>query len=155
MQIAGEAVIIPRVQFTPSEFHFYSIDTEEEINRITLDARGGAVAISFGFERLYARAGGDNGGNGGRVILRIKRSGTVLRTLSFTKTGNEYTTNQAEIIANWITLPTLLDNPPEGDQVYTVTLESRGLNAGKNSGQQATYPVAITARSLQVMGVKR
>ena len=166
LQLAGEAVIVPRVQFTANQFDFYSIDTEEEINRVTLDAQGGAVAISFGFERLYARAGGDNDGNGGRVVLRIKRGGTVLRTLSFTKTGNvswrtvgwgdsAYTEYQAEISKEWITLPTILDKPPAGEQVYTVTLESRGLNAGKSAGQQATYPVSITARSLQIMGVKR
>ena len=166
LQLAGEAVIVPRVQFTANQFDFYSIDTEEEINRVTLDAQGGAVAVSFGFEKLYTRAGGNNDGNNGRVILRIKRGGTVLRTLSFTKTGDvpwrtagwgdsAYTVYQAEISKEWVTLPTILDNPPAGEQVYTVTLESRGLNAGKSADQQASYPVSITARSLQIMGVKR
>lgn len=158
LQLAGEAVIIPRVQFTESVFKFYTIDTEEVINSITIDAQGGGVSISFGFESLYARAGGNNSGDYGRVILRIKRGNTVLRTLSLTYKGyiNPNSRNpKAYFRESFITLPTILDNPPSGVQTYTLTLESRGLNSGKSSADAALFPVEITARSLHIIGAKR
>lgn len=158
LQLAGEAVIIPRVQFTESVFKFYTIDTEEVINSITIDAQGGGVSISFGFESLYARAGGNNSGDYGRVILRIKRGNTVLRTLSLTYKGYidpDSRNPKAYFRESFITLPTILDNPPSGVQTYTLTLESRGLNSGKSSADAALFPVEITARSLHIIGAKR
>ena len=169
LQIKGEAVIVPRVQFTASVFKFYTIDTEEVINSITMDADGGGVSISFGFEKLSAKIW--NRGQTPNVILRIKRGTTVLRTLryeehidrSLERYTDSYNNTQYRFIskdsgyvkADNITLPTILDNPPAGSHTYTVTLESRGLNAGKSSSDQAPYPVEITARSLHVMGAKR
>lgn len=166
LQIAGEAVIVPRVQFTASTFRFYTIDTEEVINSITLDAQGGAVSICFGFERLYARAGGNNNGYDGKVYIRIKRDNHVLRTLTFEVNSSvvwytrgladeRETVYQGAISERFITLPTILDTPLRGQHTYSVTLESRGLNAGKSADDRATYPVEIDARSLHVMGVKR
>lgn len=159
LQIAGEAVIVPRVQFTPTQFDFYSIDTEEIINSITIDPKGGAVSISFGFEKLYANV--NSKGVNPRVILRIKRNGTVLRTLTYDAALNYQTGengsyfSSGECTANNITLPTMLDVPAGGVATYEITLESVGLNAGKNSTQRADSPVQITARSLHIIGAKR
>ena len=173
LQLKGEAVIVPRVQFTASDFNFSSIDTEEVINSITINADGGGVSISFGFERLYAYI--NKAGTNPAVTLRIKRGNTVLRTLRYeefnhsgirqknttSNQGNTYITYSAMLLpsgsirAENITLPTILDTPPTGDQTYTVTLESRGLNSGKDSSDTADSPVIITARSLHIIGAKR
>lgn len=158
LQIKGEAVIVPRVQFTAAVFKFYTIDTEEVINSITMDADGGGVSISFGFERLYARAGGNDTGYQGKVYVRLKRDNIVLRTLTYsaeTLLNPGHALAQYYLLIEHRTLPTILDNPPAGSHTYTVTLESRGLNAGKSSTDQALYPVEITARSLHIMGAKR
>lgn len=164
LQIAGEAVIVPRVQFTESTFNFYTIDREETINSITIDAKGGAVSISFGFESLRAKAGGNNDGSTGKIYLRIKRDNIVLRTLTFSANGRDVIAKDFDgnpISYKWYalvgntTLPTMLDNPPAGNHTYKVTLESRGFNSGKSSKDRALYPVEIDARSLHVMGAKR
>ena len=166
LQIAGEAVIVPRVQFTATEFDFYSIDTEEVINSITVDAKGGAVAINFGFDRLTATV--NSRGADPTIYLRLRRNGTRLRTIEFKETSKYYLNRDndtgrislesgltGEFLVENYSLVTYLDVPPAGNVTYTVTLESRGLNAGKNSTQQASTPVKITARSLHIMGVRR
>lgn len=169
LQIKGEAVIIPRVQFTESVFNFHTIDTEEVINSITINAEGGGVSINFGFEGLTARSRGQEvSEQGGIIYLRIKRGNTVLRTMRMPKTADVYETRsiggtgetyQQYLYSTWnITyrnFATILDVPPPGDQTYTVTLESRGLNPGLSSANSAPYPVSVTARSLHIIGAKR
>ncbi|ELA08718.1 phage-related protein, tail component [Moraxella macacae 0408225] len=168
LQIKGEAVVVPRLQYSPQEFAFYTIDTEEEINRVSLDARGGAVSIQFTFEKLTARSGGNNDGSNGVVIIRIKRNDTTLRvirmeghmatdtiTTGYGDNRHISTHPYKQLDYEFITLATLIDKPPQGEQIYTVTLESRGLNSGKSSSDRALYPVVITARSFQLLGVRR
>ena len=168
LQIAGEAVTIPRLQYTNGVFRFYTIDTEEVINTLSMDAQGGAVSISFGFESLYAAARGANSGSGGRINFSIKRKveatgvTTNLRTFGFSVNRFEkactdrYGCKDYGIVqAQFVAMPTFLDTPPAGKVIYTITLESRGLNAGFNSSDSAVVPVEITARSLLIMGVKR
>ena len=77
-------MIDPRVQFTATAFDFYSIDTEEVINSITVDAKGGAVAINFGFDKLTATV--NSRGGDPTVYLRLRRNGTWLRTIEFKET---------------------------------------------------------------------
>ncbi len=166
LQIAGEAVIVPRVQFTATEFDFYSIDIEEVVNSITVDAKGGAVAINFGFDILTATV--NSRGADPTIYLRLRRNGTLLRTINFKEVSEYYLDRENDtgrtslksgltgkfLVENY-SLVTYLDVPPAGNVTYTVTLESRGLNAGKDSTQQASTPVKITARSLHIMGVRR
>ena len=164
LQIKGEAVIIPRLQY--SEFQeFYDIDTEVEVNRVSLNAQGGAVSISFGFEGLWFQARNINS-NDGIVNMRIKRGDTVLRhrvfyimygTREINNTGGQNSSRPKAGYGEYgqnIFL-TFLDVPPSGEQVYTVTLESRRLNDGLRAGDRAAYPVKIQGRSLHIMGVKR
>ncbi|MDO4896312.1 MAG: phage tail protein [Moraxella sp.] len=174
LQIKDNAVTVPRTQFSANAQSFYSIDTQEEINRISMDAQGGMVAISFGFERLTAKI--NRAGSNPTIYLRIKRGDTVLRTITLTPFNKPTRVNQITTPAqrnndyptttfslgydfafdySFVSLPTITDNPPKGTHVYTVTLESRGLNAGKNSSQRADSPVTIAARSLQILGIKR
>ena len=164
LQIKGEAVVIPRLQY--SEFQeFYDIDTEVEVNRVSLDTQGGAVSISFGFDVLEFRARNTDS-NDGVVNLRIKRGNTVLRYREFPV--NCDTVETVKQVSSTITRPkagygsygqiiflTFLDVPPSGEQVYTVTLESRRLNSGLSPGGRAAHPVKIHRRSLHIMGVKR
>ena len=165
LQIAGEAVIVPRLQYSETQ-SFTEIDTEVVINQITMNAQGGAVSISFGFDSLrFAARNPDS--NDGLVKLRIKRNGMVLRYKEF---GITYGTTETYTDRNGyiktrsvagngdygqVIFLTFLDVPPSGDQVYTVTLESRMLNSGLSVYDQSAYPVVITSRSLHIMGVKR
>lgn len=173
LQIAGQAVIIPIIQYTAAPFEFYTIDTEEVINTVSLNAQGGPVSIAFGFESLvgYVNSRGENP----RVIIRIRRNGsTTLRSMTMDREGRSYSlqtystggdgNDEVRIASNpngvilyeHASIATFLDdNAPPGINTYTVTLESRGLNAGSSSQNQATRPVTIKARSLQIMGVKR
>lgn len=168
LQIKGEAVIVPRLQYSPHDFEFRTIDTEEEINRISIDAKGGSVSLQLSFESLTARSGGNNDGSNGKVIIRIKRNGTVLRTIRLDGNMTSYTTSTGfgdnrkttihhykQLKYEFVTLATLIDTPPSGTNIYTVTLESRGLNSGLSSRDQAPYPVIIKARSFQILGVCR
>lgn len=165
LQIKGEAVIVPRVQHSTRQ-EFYDIDTEVVVNTVTLDAKGGAVSISFGFDSLSFGAANPSS-NDGIVKLRIKRGNTVLRyreyginsaTTKFERWGdNGGTTRNIAGTGSYgqqIFL-TFLDVPPAGNQTYTVTLESRRLNSGMRQGDRAAYPVVITERTLHIMGVKR
>lgn len=169
LQIKGEAVIIPRIQFTASDFNFLTIDTEEVINSITINAEGGGVSINFGFEGLTARSRGQElSEQGGIIYLRIKRGTTVLRTMRMPKTSDVYETRstggtgqtyEQYLYSRWNlsyrNFATILDVPPPGDHTYTVTLESRGLNPGLSSSDTAPYPVTVSARSLHIIGAKR
>ena len=165
LQIAGEAVIVPRLQYSETQ-SFTEIDTEVVINQITMNAQGGAVSISFGFDSLrFAARNKDS--NDGIVKLRIKRNGMVLRYKEFGityGTTETYTDRNGNIKTRSVAgkgdygqviFLTFLDAPPSGDQVYTVTLESRMLNSGLSVYDQSPYPVVITNRSLHIMGVKR
>ena len=165
LQIAGEAVIIPRLQYSDLQ-EFYEIDTEVEVNRVSLNAQGGAVSISFGFESLEFRARNTKS-NDGAVKMRIKRGNTVLRYKEFrinygtTKVVYDYDGDPRVVpdvgygsYGQTIFL-TFLDVPPPGEQVYTITLESRRLNDGLSSRDRAAHPVKIHERSLHIMGVKR
>ncbi|MGO3282481.1 MAG: hypothetical protein ACTIKC_06800, partial [Psychrobacter sp.] len=172
LQLAEQAVIHPVIQYTAGSFRFYSIDTEETINTISLDAQGGPVSISFGFEQLSAPI--NSRGGSPVVTLRIKRNGTAIRSMYLRSEEYEYREVHSHsgdgppqfigiekypiglIYYEFSSIPTFLDDEaPSGENTYTVTLESRGLNAGKGSTQQADSPVVITARSLHIMGVKR
>lgn len=175
LQIAGQAVIIPIIQYTAAPYEFYTIDTEEVINTASLNAQGGPVSIAFGFEKLTGIV--NSRGNSPVVIIRVKRNGTTLRQMRMSKEGVayslkgdgvttpgggyyvEYTLKEGldgVISYEHASIPTFLDNTaPLGVNTYTVTLESRALNAGKSSLDLASRPVTITARSLQIMGVKR
>lgn len=167
LQIAGEAVIVPRLQYSETQ-SFAEIDTEVVINQITMNAQGGAVSISFGFDSLrFAARNTDS--NDGLVKLRIKRNGTVLRykefginygttgTYTSSSSSGDIKTRSAAGKGNYgqVIFLTFLDVPPAGDQVYTVTLESVKLNSGLSVYDQSPYPVVITSRSLHIMGVKR
>lgn len=175
LQLAGQAVIIPHIQHTAGDYLFYTIDTEEVINTLTLDAQGGPVSIAFGFEKL--RAPINSRGETPTVYFRVRRDGIEIRKMRLNQEGLSYaiesyttspggdnveTTNyrliksgDGVIAYDFASIPTFFDKVPAGDHTYTVTLESRGLNAGKSSLDQALLPVVITARSLHIMGVKR
>lgn len=165
LQIAGEAVIVPRLQYSETQ-SFTEIDTEVVINQVTMNAQGGAVSISFGFDSLrFAARNKDS--NDGVVKLRIKRNGMVLRYKEFginngtikTYTDRNGNTSTRIVAGNGnygqVIFLTFLDVPPSGDQVYTVTLESVMLNSGLSVYDQSPNPVVITSRSLHIMGVKR
>lgn len=155
LQIADYAVIVPRIQFSASAQVWNTPRSEVEINSITVDASGGSVAISFGFEKLLVT----DFGTIAAVRLRLKRGTTILRTMDFTSSsygnGLTFKSGQANGLRygyslkyEYVTIPTYMDTPPSGNQTYTVTLESLATN-------ETYVTTEITARSLHVMGVKK
>ncbi|MGP9517529.1 TipJ family phage tail tip protein [Psychrobacter sp. AOP7-C1-14] len=163
LKIADYAVTVPRVQYTAAEYNFNATGTEFEINRLTLNASGGTVGISFGFEKLTASQFGLS--TGATVVIRIRRVGTsaALRTLvfpsKFTPTGDvkvsqfngssRYTLEYNHRLSyEYVSIPVYLDTPPAGDQTYIVTVEGYGVNENQ-------VGVSISARTLHLMGVKK
>jgi len=163
LKIADYAVTIPRVQFTAAEYNFTATNTEFEINRLTLNAAGGTVGISFGFEKLSASQFGLS--TGATVTIRIRRVGAsaALRTLVFPSkltptrdvkvsqvNGNsKYTLEYDHRLSyEYVSIPIYLDTPPAGDQTYIVTVEGYGVNENQ-------VGVSISARTLHLMGVKK
>lgn len=140
LQIENNAVTIPVAEYTPTKAEFSVTNIESELNRLSLDAKGGAVTISFGFQRLQAF----NFGSGiATVTLRLRRQGlaTPLWEMPFGSSGGN-------LIYNYATIPTYLDKPPAGLQSYYVTVEAQG-------GNQSRIDVHIWARSLLLMGARK
>ena len=137
LQIAGNAVTVPRLQFTAGAETERVAGVDKEINRITLATPEGAVAISFGFERLVAF----DFGNPVTVVISIRANGEVIREFRFGTSGGQ-------VDHRWITVPTYLDKPTAAVTAYTVTMRADGR--GENY-----ISTVITARSFQIMGVKK
>lgn len=157
LQIADYAVVVPRLQYTATSETWNAPRSEVEINRLTVNAMGGSVAISFGFEKLVCTNFGTS--TGAAVRLRIKRGSTVLRSLDFNSkneiTSLKFISGKAEgfeyahrLKYEYVSIPTYMDQPPTGEHVYTVTLESLATN-------ETYVTTEITARSLHIMGVKK
>lgn len=141
LQIAGDAVTVSRLQFTEAAVTYNVSEQEVVVNTVTMDAAGGAVAISFGFELLRVTDYGDK--TGATLMMRIKRGDTVLRTIKFNSNGQS-----GSFGASYVTLPTYLDRPPIGEQTYTVTIEAQGVD-------ETFISATMTARSLHLTGAKR
>lgn len=138
LHIAGEAVVVPRVQFTATtETVRRTVNVEVEINSVTLDAKGGAVSINFGFERLVV----SDFGSQATVVIRLKRDDVILREINFPDVYNQ-------LDYKYINIPSFLDKPPEGEHKYSVTMT--GI-----SYRERAITTSITARTLHVMAVKR
>lgn len=137
LQIKGQAVTVPEIQFTDGADTERVAGTDLEINRISMDAKGGAVAISFGFERLTA----SDFGNPVTVVLTLRRGSKILRTFNFGTSGGQ-------VDHRWITVPTYVDKPPLGNQTYTMTMRADGRG-------ESYITTTIYSRSFQVMGVRR
>ncbi|WP_218689125.1 host specificity protein J [Psychrobacter sp. BF1] len=159
LKIADYAVTIPAMQFDARAFSFSATRVEQEINTITLDPKGGSVAISFGFDKLVASAFGSS--TGATVLLRLKRDNTVLRTLEFKSstrvTGLSYSSSSDrydvvqshELSYQYSAIAPYLDEGlTAGSHTYSVTLEGFGVNENR-------IDVLITGRTLQVTGVKK
>lgn len=159
LKIADYAVTIPAMQFDARAFSFSATRVEQEINTITLDPKGGSVAISFGFDKLVASAFGSS--TGATVLLRLKRDNTVLRTLEFKSstrvTGLSYSSSSDrydvvqshELSYQYSAIASYLDEGlTAGSHTYSVTLEGFGVNENR-------IDVLITGRTLQVTGVKK
>lgn len=157
LQIADYAVVVPRLQYTATSETWNAPRSEVEINRLTVNAMGGSVAISFGFEKLVCTNFGTS--TGAAVRLRIKRGNMVLRSLDFNSkneiTRLRFVSGKAEgfeyehrLRYEYVSIPTYMDQPPSGEHVYTVTLESLATN-------ETYVTTEITARSLHIMGVKK
>lgn len=141
LQIKGEAVIVPRGQFISTDLkEFASVGVYQTINEATIDARGGAVAITFGFERLEITSSG----NIKTVIeFHLRKNGNSLRKV----TWKSKTTNGSLIVENYV-MATYMDTPLSGSNTYSIDVLV--VQNGYDIPQ-----VNFLARSLFVMGARR
>lgn len=156
LQIMGNAVIVPRLQETPGLFTTNVPKSEFEINALSIDAMGGSIVVSFGFERMVCTNYGLS--TGAVVILRVRRGTLILKEYRFSSkqfVSGVFSTSDGvflrygtEFVVNNISLPVFSDTPPPGEHTYSVTLESSGVNED--------FIIAnITNRTLYLMGARR
>ena len=162
LQIKGNAVIVPRVQYTATaqEIPFSILGEDVMINELSINAEGGAIAIQFGFERLSSSAGRNE--PQGSLAIKLYRGSELLRTMEFTSTSyisdwryveppnnnKPYFNPIYTFLFNYSynSIPTFFDTPPLGEHTYRVAVSKLSGNL-----KSAT----ITARSLFLLGAKR
>jgi len=154
LQIAGEAVIVPRLQYTPNT-EVFNGNGVFVLNSITINSMGGAIAIEISIFELRASAKGLTPNT--VQYLQVKRNDTVLREFSFVNTGLSqevidatFKNNPDATYSSLLTtgaFPTILDAPPSGNNIYSLVLRVTGSNNG--------FMSKISERSLYLMGAKR
>lgn len=154
LQIAGEAVIVPRLQYTPNT-EVFNGNGVFVLNSVTINSMGGAIAIEISVFTLRASAKGLTPNT--VQYLQVKRNDTVLREFSFGNTGLSqevidatFKNNPDATYSSLLTtgaFPTILDAPPSGNNIYSLVLRVTGSNNGFKS--------EISERSLYLMGAKR
>lgn len=141
LQIKGDAVIVPRGQFIAVETkNSLPKNTYVALNTASVDAAGGAVAITFGFEKLSISSV-----NNVRTIIEIhlRRGNTSLR-----KARWESISANGQLDIDNYAMATYMDVPPSGNQTYTIDIMviQNGYDVAR---------IDFLARSLFLMGAKR
>ena len=169
LQIKGDAVTVPRVDYYGMRQEFNLVETEQLMHSITMDAAGGSVSVTLGIESLYVRSRGNDLliEQYARVLIRVRRNDVLLRTLTLKRTdfATKQTIDQGQVVDtidyyivrydDFVSFPTLIDRPPPGDNVYTVTVEGLSLDSGHSKGSVTERPISIESRSLCLIGAKR
>ncbi len=140
LQIAGNAVIVPRVQNFTNDVTLHQNDfkTGHTFGSITLDAQGGSVTIQTMFSTLgVIRPGG--GDIGGTIYIDTMRGSTRVDRFSISFRGD----NSYQLV----TTPVAIDTPPAGNHTYSIRVWV------SSSGTPVLY--FKQTRSIHVMGVKR
>ena len=140
LQVKGNAITVAELFYAEQMMTFNIAKTSSEIAHLYIDAEGGSVSVSFGFDYMRIYNYGDN--TGATVVMKIMRGSTKLREVSFSSEGR-----RGSFTNEYVSLATFLDNPPAGSHRYAVTVETSNTNENTISGQ-------IKARSLLIAGAK-
>ena len=140
LQVKGNAITVAELFYAEQMMTFNIAKTSSEIAHLYIDAEGGSVSVSFGFDYMRIYNYGDN--TGATVVMKIMRGSTKLREVNFSSEGR-----RGSFTNEYVSLATFLDNPPAGSHRYAVTVETSNTNENVISGQ-------IKARSLLIAGAK-
>jgi hypothetical protein len=150
LQIAGEAVIVPRAQYNPNDVMVKGNGNQVKLLTTSLETIGNVVSISLGFEGIY--------GSFLNYIqdsltfnIGLYRNGTQLKSYNLPFGKLPIDNNYAEFYINsfLLTIPVFLDTPPSGINVYEVYVRWGGNNTSKDNF------VVVQGCSIQLLGIKR
>ena len=150
LQIAGEAVIVPRAQYNPNDVLIGMGDNQVKLLSASLGTVGNVVNVSLGFEKIY---GSFNFPNSPQVFLYIKiyRNGSEIKSYKLEVTAVSSHTSYDTYVINTqlLTIPNFLDTPPSGINTYEVY-----ANWGSSDTTFREF-IKVTGASIQLLGVKR
>ena len=162
LQIAGEAVVVPKMLYNPNDIVFGK-NGLVELGASSINTQGSPVIITismelFDYRYTYLSLSADSYLEL-YLLLSLKRGGNVIKTYEFvclnevepTLGGETYYITSA-IGGAYITLPPFLDVPPNADTRYSV----EGVIMRRSNGQVwKTDDMKIKGFSLFLQGVKR
>jgi len=124
-----------------SMMDYKQYDIEHEISRLVVNTMGGRVLLQYVTMGVISET--DRYGGNGRISFRIRRNGIQIKKVDFNVGDVFYWINTGRttpmgplmaIKAPNMALPMIVDTPPDGINIYTLTLERRGMDRGASSG---------------------
>ncbi|VWX29693.1 conserved hypothetical protein [Moraxellaceae bacterium 17A] len=151
LQLAGEAVVVPRAQYNPNTIQVKGNGDKVSLLSTSLDTIGNVVSISLGFERIYGRFTATTTATFS-VYISVYRNSTELKVYKI-EIPNEvadtlFTPNKIDM--QLLAMPVFLDTPPSGTNTYEVY-----VNWGSSGGSVKDQSIKLTGASIQLLGVKR
>lgn len=162
LQIAGEAVVVPKMLYNPNDIVFGK-NGLAELGASSINTQGSPVIITismelFNYRYTYLSSYADSYVEL-YLLLSLKRGGNVIKTYEFVSlnevepalsSATSYITSA--IGGAYITLPPFLDVPPNADTRYSV----EGVIMRRSNGRVwKTDDMKIKGFSLFLQGVKR
>ena len=153
LQIAGEAVVVPRSQYNPNSVRIEATRTYTLLHTISMTTVGNVISISIGFEGISGYAYGNISDN---LIARIRvtRDGLNIKevTLIAGKTLDEDGGGSTHSLDfSLLNIPNFLDIPPAGNHTYQLWVYWGGESYYESND---TF-FFVTGTSMQLLGVKR
>nr|WP_313091166.1 phage tail protein [Moraxella sp. CTOTU48268] len=164
LQIAGEAVVVPKMLYNPNAIMFGK-NGLVELGASSINTQGSPVIVtismeSFNFSYSYISDSADNYLEL-YLLLTLKRNGNTIKTYEFGSSylveaiprGDVYNYNNTLAIGGVnTTLPPFLDVPPNADTRYSV----EGVIMRRSNGQVwKTADMVMKGFSIFLQGVKR
>lgn len=162
LQIAGEAVVVPKMLYNPNDIVFGK-NGLAELGASSINTQGSPVIITISMELFNYRYAYTSSYADSYVelylLLSLKRGGNVIKTYEFAGLNEVEPALVGEIYditlaigGAYITLPPFLDVPPNADTRYSV----EGVIMRRSNGQVwKTNDMKIKGFSLFLQGVKR
>ena len=156
LQIAGEAVTVPRAKYNPNDILIKGDGGQVKLFTASLDTLGSAVSISLGFERIYTAFNlvGENKYTF-TFYIRLYRNGAEVKNYKVSFSGITGTiapiTTSYSIDSQLLAIPVFLDTPPLGTNVYEVYVSWGASSNSLTKGES----MKVTGASIQLLGVKR
>lgn len=155
LQIAGEAVVVPRAQSNDSTVTFSASPNEHILHSVSIDVGGSAVILNTGVDKIFHRIGKNPFSNiDCNLHLYLKRNGTLLKTYTLESEEIENSSGDTEEILSAIRFyfSTIVDVPPAGTSTYTLSCI---FSDYRKTFTNSAHTVNITGSYLVALGAKR